>query len=54
MRKMIVSGKAQAMTEYILVVASVAVFCLLFAKISKLIMIRHFENLVFIFQLPIP
>lgn len=46
--------KAQAMTEYILIIMLVTVFCILAIKIFQICMNNAFENFVFVLSIPIP
>lgn len=46
--------KAQAATEYILIVMLVAVFCILAAKFFQICMKNAFENFIFVLTIPIP
>lgn len=46
--------KAQAMTEYILIILLISVFCILASKIFQICMNNAFENFVFALSIPIP
>ncbi|MCX8094158.1 MAG: hypothetical protein N3E50_08340 [Candidatus Goldbacteria bacterium] len=46
--------KAQAMTEYVLIILLIAVFCILAANFFQLCMKNAFENFIFALSIPIP
>jgi len=47
-------NKAQALTEYILIVAIIALVCMSGAKIFQMGLVNAFKNFITILQIPIP
>ncbi len=46
--------KAQAVTEYILIILFISIFCILAAKFFQIAINNSFENFVFVLSIPIP
>lgn len=49
-----INKNAQAMTEYILIIMLIAVFCILVSQFLQICMKNSFENFIFVLTIPFP